>query len=85
MNVLVISDYGITDITDLNEVVLDDCIDLNSVQYVIYSAGYASIVPFALQHEKVKKCYFEINKFKEGGREVGREGGKVDSNKNKKG
>ena len=53
MNVLVISDYGITDITDLNEVVLDDCIDLNSVQYVIYSAGYASIVPFALQHEKV--------------------------------
>ena len=53
MNVLVISDYGITDIRDLNDVVLDDCIDLNSVQYVIYSAGYASIVPFALQHEKV--------------------------------
>jgi hypothetical protein len=54
MNLLVISDYGITDIRGLSEVVLDDCIDLNSVQYVIYSAGYASIVPFALQHEKVK-------------------------------
>jgi len=55
MNLLVISDYGITDIRGLSEVVLDDCIDLNSVQYVIYSAGYASIVPFALQHETVKQ------------------------------
>lgn len=53
MNVIVMSDYGVTDTRGLQKVVLDECIDLDSVQYVIYSSGYASIVPFALQHEKV--------------------------------
>jgi len=53
MNVIVMSDYGVTDTRGLQKVVLDHCIDLDSVQYVIYSSGYASIVPFALQHEKV--------------------------------
>ena len=58
MNVLVISDYGITDIRGLSQVILDDCIDLKWVQYVIYSSGYASVDPFALQHEKVQIIYY---------------------------
>ena len=58
MNVLVISDYGVTDIRGLSQVILDDCIDLKWVQYVIYSSGYASVVPFALQHEKVQIIYY---------------------------
>jgi hypothetical protein len=53
MNVLVISDHGLTDTSLTSNVLLDDYIDLDDVQYVIYSSGYATIVPFALQHEKV--------------------------------
>ena len=53
MNVLVLSDYGLTDTDETTEVVIEEYIDLDDAQYVIYSAGYVTIVPFALQHEKI--------------------------------
>ena len=53
MNVLVLSDYGLTDMSETTEVLLDDYFDLQDVQYVFYAAGYASITPFALKHEEL--------------------------------
>lgn len=53
MNVLVLSDYGLTDTDETTEVVIEEYIDLDDAQYIIYSAGYVTIVPFALQHEKI--------------------------------
>lgn len=50
MNLLVLSDYGMTDIDDTQEIVLEDYINIDDVQYIFYASGYASIVPFALQH-----------------------------------
>ena len=51
MNVLVLSDYGFTDMSETTEINLDDYFDLDDIQYIIYAAGYASITPFALRHE----------------------------------
>ena len=55
MNVLVISDYGMTDTSMTEDIVIEDYIDVNDVQYIIYSSGYVTVVPFALSHEKVEK------------------------------
>ena len=53
MNVLVLSDYGITDADTTTDVLIEDYIDLDDAQYVIYAAGYVTIVPYALRHEKI--------------------------------
>lgn len=53
INLLVLSDYGMTDTADTTQVVLEDYLNVDMVQYVVYSAGYASIVPFALRHEEI--------------------------------
>ena len=53
MNVLVLSDYGLTDTDTTTEVVLEEYIDLDDAQYVMYAAGYVTIVPYALRHERI--------------------------------
>jgi len=53
LNVMVISDYGIADMHAMQEVVLEDYIDLDDAQSIVYSAGYAAITPFALGHNKI--------------------------------
>lgn len=53
MNFLVLSDYGMTDTSLTTDVIIEDYIDLEDVQYVIYAPGYASIVPYALHHENI--------------------------------
>jgi len=53
MNVLVLSDYGMTDTGDTTEVNIDDFIDMDDIQYLIYSSGYASILPYAIRHEQL--------------------------------
>jgi len=53
MNVLVLSDYGMTDLAETTDVSIEDYINLADVQYLIYSSGYATIVPFALNHAKI--------------------------------
>ena len=32
---------------------IDDYIDMEDVQYLIYSSGYVSIIPYALKHEEL--------------------------------
>ena len=53
MNVLVLSDYGLTDTSTTTEVNIDDYIDMKDVQYIIYASGYVSIVPYANHHDKL--------------------------------
>ena len=53
MNVLVLSDYGLTDTSTTKDVNIDDYIDMEDVQYLIYSSGYVSIIPYALKHEEL--------------------------------
>ena len=45
MNVLVLSDYGITDLDMTTDINISNYINMDDVQYLIYSSGYASIVP----------------------------------------
>ena len=53
MNVVVISDYGISDTSTLEDVNILDFIDEEDYQYIIYTSGYAKILPFALKHEEI--------------------------------
>ena len=53
MNTMVLSDYGMTATEDLAEIELDDYIDLDLIQYVIVSAGYAIVVPYVLDHRHI--------------------------------
>jgi len=53
MNVLVLSDYGLTDTSATKDVNIDDYIDMEDIQYLIYSSGYVSIIPYALKHEEL--------------------------------
>ena len=53
MNTMVLSDYGMTASEGLSEIELDDYIDLELIQYVIVSAGYAIIVPYVLDHRHI--------------------------------
>ena len=48
MNVLVMSDYGISDTSTLKDVDLEDFLDEDDYQYLIYATGYAKITPYAL-------------------------------------
>ena len=56
MNLIVMSDYGMADVDELEPIFLDSHLDLDSIQYVIMSSGYATIIPYALDHNKVGKC-----------------------------
>ena len=58
MNVMVISDYGISDTSELYDIVLEDYIDMGQIQYIVYSSGYAAITPYALKHEDVSEKSF---------------------------
>ncbi|CAB4063456.1 ENPP6 [Lepeophtheirus salmonis] len=49
MNMVVISDYGMTDIQGTETLYLDEIFDLNIVQFIIYSSGYATIAPYSLK------------------------------------
>lgn len=53
MNTMVLSDYGMTATEDLTEIELDEYIDLDLIQYVIVSAGYAIVVPYVLDHRHI--------------------------------
>ena len=53
MNVLVLSDYGLSDTSTTKDVNIDDYIDMDDIQYLIYSSGYVSIIPYALKHEEL--------------------------------
>ena len=53
MNVIVMSDYGFTDVDYLEPVLLDEYLEFELIQYVILSAGYAQIIPYALEQHKV--------------------------------
>lgn len=53
MNLLVLSDYGMTDTTQTEDVILEDYVNATDVQYVIYNSGYASISPYAVHHENI--------------------------------
>ena len=53
MNVLVLSDYGMTDLRETTDVYIEDYIEMDDVQYLIYSSGYATVVPYALLHADI--------------------------------
>ena len=53
INFMVLSDYGMTADSDLTPIYLDEYLDLYYIQYVIVSSGYATIIPYALEQEKV--------------------------------
>ena len=50
---MVISDYGITDTSTIENVNIEDYLDEDDYQYVTYTTGYAQIVPYALGHSKI--------------------------------
>ncbi len=52
MNVLVVSDYGLTDTDHLTPLPLDKLLDMDQIQYIILSSGYASVIPYALTYQK---------------------------------
>lgn len=53
MNLMVMSDYGFTDTSYLQPVLLDQYLDMDIIQYVILSSGYAQIIPYALEQYKI--------------------------------
>ena len=53
MNLMVISDYGVAEMDDKEDVLLEDYLDLDDVQHIVYTPGYVAITPFALRHDKV--------------------------------
>ena len=55
MNLMVISDYGVAEMDDKEDVLLEDYLDLDDVQHIVYTPGYVAITPFALRHDKVIK------------------------------
>ena len=53
INLMVISDYGVSDTAALTDVNLEEHIDEDDYQYIIYTGGYAKITPYALKHEEI--------------------------------
>jgi len=53
MNLMVISDYGVAEMDDKEDVLLEDYLDLDDVQHIVYTPGYVAITPFALRHDKI--------------------------------
>ena len=60
MNVVVISDYGITETAELEDINLDEFLDEEDYQYLVYATGYAKITPYALNHKKILLACGEI-------------------------
>lgn len=55
MNLMVLSDYGQTSEENLDPIPLDEYLDMDQIQYVILSSGYAAITPYALTYQKVSQ------------------------------
>jgi len=53
MNLMVVSDYGVADMGSREDVALEDYLDLDDVQHIVYSAGYVAITPYALRQPKI--------------------------------
>ena len=53
INLLVISDYGLSGTDTLQDINIDEYLDEDDYQYVIYTSGYAKIIPYALKHDKI--------------------------------
>merc|ERR1711978_628451 len=53
MNLMVVSDYGVAEMSDKEDVLIEDYIDLEDVQHIVYAPGYLAITPFALRHDKI--------------------------------
>jgi len=53
INLMVVSDYGVADMGVREDVVLEDYLDLEDVQHIVYTAGYVAITPYALRHDKI--------------------------------
>ncbi len=43
MNVMVLSDYGMSKTEELKDIYLDEYLDMQRIQYVILSSGYAQV------------------------------------------
>ena len=57
---MVMSDYGMTSDIDLVPIYLDNYLDLSYIQYVIVGSGYAQIIPYALEQQKILNSLKEI-------------------------
>lgn len=57
---MVMSDYGMVADDQLKPIYLDDFLDLYYIQYVIVSSGYAQIIPYALEQQKILNSLKEI-------------------------
>lgn len=53
INLLVISDYGLSDSPVLKDVNIEEYLDEDDYQYLIYTSGYATIIPYALKHDQI--------------------------------
>ncbi len=51
MNLMVLSDYGMTADNELEPIFIDEYLNMTKIQYVILSSGYAAIVPYALTYQ----------------------------------
>ena len=60
MNLMVVSDYGVADMSSREDVALEDYLDLDDVQHIVYSAGYVAITPYALRQPKVSSLCSNI-------------------------
>ena len=64
---MVMSDYGMTSDDQLRPIYLDDYLDLYYIQYVIVGSGYATIIPYALEQQKILDSLKQI----EDGKNIG--------------
>eukprot|EP00096_Caligus_rogercresseyi_P000795 TRINITY_DN1131_c0_g1_i1.p1 TRINITY_DN1131_c0_g1~~TRINITY_DN1131_c0_g1_i1.p1 ORF type:complete len:552 (+),score=85.44 TRINITY_DN1131_c0_g1_i1:73-1728(+) len=70
MNMLVVSDHGATDIQTTETIYLDEVFDMELVQFIVHSSGYATMAPYSLKHSYILelcepvvgiKCYLTSN------------------------
>jgi len=60
INLLVISDYGLSDTDALKDVNIEDYLDEDDYQYIIYTSGYATIIPYALKHDQILTAFKDV-------------------------
>jgi len=60
INLLVISDYGLSDTDALKDLNLEDYLDEDDYQYIIYTSGYATIIPYALKHDQILTAFRDV-------------------------
>ena len=60
INLLVISDYGLSDTDELKDVNLEEYLDEDDYQYIIYTSGYATIIPYALKHDQILTAFKDV-------------------------